>query len=216
MATRRQFQNCPHNVSGPNISINRGTNKIGSKKIIKNTERVGPASGYKLQKCRGHSVPRVCASTRLPLPLFTESRRGHSSVSASVGAAVRACVRGRCIWQDSSSRRLPLPRENPTPLLLSTAIIVGASESPSPSRPPREGEDGAEMAGRYDSNPFEEDDVNPFSVRNPSSPSLPFSTFPPGAADLVSCFLALLLRARSEEWRVGSSFVVGSGWRPQI
>lgn len=68
MATRRQFQNCPHNVSGPNISINRGTNKIGSKKIIKNTERVGPASGYKLQKCRGHSVPRVCASTRLPLP----------------------------------------------------------------------------------------------------------------------------------------------------
>lgn len=117
MATRRQFQNCPHNVSGPNISINRGTNKIGSKKIIKNTERVGPASGYKLQKCRGHSVPRVCASTRLPLPFFTESRRGHSSVSASVGAAVRACVRGRCIWQDSSSRRLPLPRENPTPLL---------------------------------------------------------------------------------------------------
>ena len=53
------------------------------------------------------------------------------------------------------------------------------------------------MAGRYDSNPFEEEDVNPFSVRAPDPPpsSLVFAIPPchcPGA-DLVSVFGMIFL-----------------------
>lgn len=35
------------------------------------------------------------------------------------------------------------------------------------------------MAGRYDSNPFEEDDVNPFSVRAPDPPPPLVAAIPP-------------------------------------
>lgn len=37
------------------------------------------------------------------------------------------------------------------------------------------------MAGRYDGNPFEEEDVNPFSVRAPT-PSTPYGHGDPGVA----------------------------------
>jgi hypothetical protein len=66
---------------------------------------------------------------------------------------VGAAVRGRCC---------------------SAGLLIAASllQSPTPLPAQAKQRGRSSMAGRYDNNPFEEEDVNPFSVRAPNPPPL--------------------------------------------
>jgi hypothetical protein len=119
----------------------------------------------------------------------TKQKFGPRAVTGWTGGS--ACARSPASSSPSQDGKEPKRSRHRPPHLVGVGVVCegGAARVRSSVRQDSFKQKGrSSMAGRYDGNPFEEDDVNPFSVRAPT-PSTPMAMAIPPLPGRRSSFL---------------------------